>query len=217
MEVNLITVVQMRPWIAGPSGRCTSRLDHWKTQIPKSRASKYRRSPYPHLDNASHSSPLASASAPVTIFAMITSFSFIITPAPTTYPPPPRPSPVRQFASEKKKPPVLVAKAGSRGNTCPSLRATSNGTVRDTASEEEGEEDEAGVCPVDCVSEFKTDEKFKKILDKAKERGALVVVDFYRTSCGSCKYIEQIFKKMCKGAGDEEADVLFLKHNVVLY
>ncbi|KAL1170459.1 hypothetical protein V6Z11_A05G215100 [Gossypium hirsutum] len=71
------------------------------------------------------------------------------------------------------------------------------------------------LCPVDCVREFKTDEEFLKILEKAKETNSLVVVDFYRTSCGSCKYIEQGFSKLCKGAGDEDAGVIFLKHNVI--
>lgn len=73
------------------------------------------------------------------------------------------------------------------------------------------------LCPVDCVREFKTDEEFIRILDRAKESGALVVVDFYRTSCGSCKYIEQGFAKLCKGSGDQEAPVIFLKHNVSMY
>ncbi|EHA8586488.1 hypothetical protein COCNU_scaffold000431G000060 [Cocos nucifera] len=76
------------------------------------------------------------------------------------------------------------------------------------------DEDDAELCPVDCVREFKTEEEFRRILDKAKESGSLVVVDFYRTSCGSCKYIEQGFAKLCKGSGDREADVVFLKHNI---
>nr|GMD99394.1 thioredoxin-like 4, chloroplastic [Ipomoea batatas] len=52
-------------------------------------------------------------------------------------------------------------------------------------------------------------------MEKAKQTGALVVVDFYRTSCGSCKYIEQGFVKLCKGSGDQDAPVVFLKHNVL--
>lgn len=71
------------------------------------------------------------------------------------------------------------------------------------------------VCPVECVREFKTDLEFFTILKKAKETDSLVVVDFYRTSCGSCKYIEQGFSKLCKGTGNEEAPVIFLKHNVI--
>ncbi|GER51181.1 thioredoxin [Striga asiatica] len=76
-------------------------------------------------------------------------------------------------------------------------------------------DEDDGLCPIDCVREFKTDEEFFGILEKAKEMNALVVVDFYKTSCGSCRYIEQGFVKLCKGAGDQEAPVIFLKHNVL--
>lgn len=85
--------------------------------------------------------------------------------------------------------------------------------VADEYQEDLSEEDD-DLCPVECVREFKTDEEFCRILDKAKETGSLVVVDFYRTSCGSCKYIEQGFSKLCKKSGDHEAPVIFLKHNV---
>lgn len=85
--------------------------------------------------------------------------------------------------------------------------------VADEYGEDLSEEDD-DLCPVECVREFKTDEEFCRILDKAKETGSLVVVDFYRTSCGSCKYIEQGFAKVCKKSGDKEAPVIFLKHNV---
>ncbi|KAH6800351.1 Thioredoxin superfamily protein [Perilla frutescens var. hirtella] len=80
--------------------------------------------------------------------------------------------------------------------------------------EELADEDDE-LCPVECVREFQTDEEFLRILEKAKETNALVVVDFYRTSCGSCKYIEQGFAKLCKGSGDQDAPVIFLKHNVI--
>ncbi|KAK4352089.1 hypothetical protein RND71_027607 [Anisodus tanguticus] len=86
-------------------------------------------------------------------------------------------------------------------------------TVHDNINELLDEEDE--VCPVECVREFKTDEEFSIVLEKAKKTGALVVVDFYRTACGSCKYIEQGFVKLCRRAGDEQAPVIFLKHNVI--
>lgn len=75
-------------------------------------------------------------------------------------------------------------------------------------------EEDDDLCPVECVKEFDSDEEFKRILDKASEAGSLVIVDFYRTSCGSCKYIEQGFAKLCRGSGDDEAPVIFLKHNV---
>ncbi|KAK8580978.1 hypothetical protein V6N13_144034 [Hibiscus sabdariffa] len=89
--------------------------------------------------------------------------------------------------------------------------------IKAVADENQGElsDEDDDLCPVDCVREFKTDEEFLNILEKAKETNSLVVVDFYRTSCGSCKYIEQGFSKLCKGASDEDADVIFLKHNVL--
>ncbi|GMP44232.1 hypothetical protein CsSME_00013265 [Camellia sinensis var. sinensis] len=89
--------------------------------------------------------------------------------------------------------------------------------VKGVANEnlEEFSDDDDELCPVDCVREVRTDEEFLKILEKAKETHALVVMDFYRTSCGSCKYIGQIFSKLCKGSGDQDAKVIFLKHNVI--
>uniref|UniRef100_A0A453DJJ3 Thioredoxin-like 4, chloroplastic n=5 Tax=Triticinae TaxID=1648030 RepID=A0A453DJJ3_AEGTS len=79
--------------------------------------------------------------------------------------------------------------------------------------EEEEEDDES--CPVECVTEFKTDEEFSRFLERSRATGALVVVDFFRPSCGSCKYIEQGFMKLCKGSGDHGSPVIFLKHNVI--
>nr|BAJ87532.1 predicted protein [Hordeum vulgare subsp. vulgare] len=77
---------------------------------------------------------------------------------------------------------------------------------------EEDDDDES--CPVECVTEFKTDEEFSRFLERSRATGALVVVDFFRPSCGSCKYIEQGFMKLCKGSGDHGSPVIFLKHNV---
>ncbi|CAK7347550.1 unnamed protein product [Dovyalis caffra] len=89
--------------------------------------------------------------------------------------------------------------------------------MKAVADENPGElsDEDDDLCPVDCVREFKTDEEFFRILEKAKETDSLVVVDFYRTSCGSCKYIEQGFQKLCRGSGDQGAAVTFLKHNVI--
>ncbi|KAK9270760.1 hypothetical protein L1049_026343 [Liquidambar formosana] len=89
--------------------------------------------------------------------------------------------------------------------------------IKGVADEIQGElsDEDDELCPVDCVREFRTDEEFFKILEKAKETDSLVVVDFYRTSCGSCKYIAQGFSKLCKGSGDQEDAVIFLKHNVI--
>ncbi|EYU25424.1 hypothetical protein ABFS82_03G043800 [Erythranthe guttata] len=82
-------------------------------------------------------------------------------------------------------------------------------------TDDDDEDDDDELCPVDCVREFQTDEEFAGIMEKANEVNALVIVDFYRTSCGSCKYIEQGFAKLCKGSGNQEAPVVFLKHNVL--
>ena len=45
------------------------------------------------------------------------------------------------------------------------------------------------------------DEEFLRILEKAKETKSLVVVEFYRTSWGNYKYIEQGFGKLGWSAG----------------
>lgn len=90
---------------------------------------------------------------------------------------------------------------------CPPVQCTANGDLQELSDDDE-------VCPVECVREIKKDEELLTILEKAKKANSLVVVDFYRTSCGSCKYIEHGFAKLCKGSGDEEAAVIFLKHNV---
>lgn len=115
----------------------------------------------------------------------------------------------------------LVHNRHSHGKLClgginiePSIKIRG---IRSVAGEYQQDEDEdEDVCPVECVREFKTDEEFCKILDKAKRAGSLVVVDFYRTSCGSCKYIEQGFAKLCRKSGNHDAPVIFLKHNVSL-
>nr|XP_043616599.1 thioredoxin-like 4, chloroplastic [Erigeron canadensis] len=92
---------------------------------------------------------------------------------------------------------------------CPPVYCMGNGDPEELSDEDEE------LCPVECVREIKTDEELVGVLEKAKGANSLVVVDFYRTSCGSCKYIEQGFAKLCKGLGDEEAAVIFLKHNVI--
>ncbi|KAI3895979.1 hypothetical protein MKW98_025770 [Papaver atlanticum] len=87
-------------------------------------------------------------------------------------------------------------------------------SVMDENQGELSDEDDE-LCPVECVKEFKTDDELFTILERAKKDSSLVVVDFYRTSCGSCKYIEQGFSKLCKGSGKKDAPVIFLKHNVM--
>ncbi|XP_076904581.1 thioredoxin-like 4, chloroplastic [Bidens hawaiensis] len=92
---------------------------------------------------------------------------------------------------------------------CQPVRCTYNVDIQELSDEDDE------LCPVECVREIKTDDELLAVLEKAKSDNTLVVVDFYRTACGSCKYIEQGFAKLCKGSGDEEAAVIFLKHNVM--
>ncbi|CAN1298132.1 Thioredoxin-like 4, chloroplastic [Linum perenne] len=105
---------------------------------------------------------------------------------------------------------IVVGLDRNRGCQLVCCRGNSGELVSEIEEEEEDE-----LCPVECVREIKTDEELAKVIDKSRRNGALVVVDFYRTSCGSCKYIEQGFSKLCKGSGDEGSPVIFLKHNVI--
>ncbi|XP_057428388.1 thioredoxin-like 4, chloroplastic [Lotus japonicus] len=116
----------------------------------------------------------------------------------------------------------LVHNRHSHGKLClgginiePSIKIRGIRSVAGEYQQDEDEDEDEDVCPVECVREFKTDEEFCKILDKAKRAGSLVVVDFFRTSCGSCKYIEQGFAKLCRKSGNHDAPVIFLKHNVI--
>lgn len=93
---------------------------------------------------------------------------------------------------------------------------------REPAAEKEEDEDEDKdydddneLCPVECVREFKSRSEFDDILQYAKDQNSLVVVDFFKTACGSCRYIEKGFVKLCKGAGNTDVSVIFLKHNVM--
>jgi thiol-disulfide isomerase/thioredoxin len=105
---------------------------------------------------------------------------------------------------------------GQRGhawrNTCKPARGIK--INRDPVKVEEDEDDDPELCSVDCVREFKSRIEFDEILQYAKEEKALVVVDFFKTACGSCRYIEKGFAKLCKGAGNTDVTVIFLKHNV---
>ncbi len=56
--------------------------------------------------------------------------------------------------------------------------------------------------------------EFQKVVEQAHPK-SLVVVDYYRTACGACKYILPGFVKLCKRSGSHDAPVIFLKHNVI--
>ncbi|KAM3391671.1 hypothetical protein ACQJBY_013016 [Aegilops geniculata] len=105
-----------------------------------------------------------------------------------------------------------------RRQTCISVSSeggSTNGSLPGLPPVDGEEEEDDESCPVECVTEFKTDEEFSRFLERSRATGALVVVDFFRPSCGSCKYIEQGFMKLCKGSGDHGSPVIFLKHNVI--
>ncbi|KAH9545497.1 hypothetical protein CY35_12G050900 [Sphagnum magellanicum] len=89
--------------------------------------------------------------------------------------------------------------------------------------QEEGEAREAEAevtCPIDCVREVRNLAEFERVLLNAESANQLVVVDFYNSSCGACKYILPQFIKLCKGGCGEECHVEheksihFVKHNV---
>jgi len=69
-------------------------------------------------------------------------------------------------------------------------------------------------CRADCVTEVFDKSEFDGEL-RSVSPSTLVVVDFYRTACGSCKYIQPGFAKLCKNSGEHHAAVLFLKHNII--
>lgn len=76
-------------------------------------------------------------------------------------------------------------------------------------------------CPVDCVQEVTNLPDFEKALRDAEANGELVIVDFYNSACGACKYILPQIIKMCKRGCGEQCDVdghqgsvKYLKHNV---
>ncbi|KAK4599417.1 hypothetical protein RGQ29_009463 [Quercus rubra] len=108
---------------------------------------------------------------------------------------------------------LIRAKIPSTIKTLDTFRAERIRVAEGNQGELSDEDDD--LCPAECVREFKTDEELSRVLEKAKETDSLVVVDFYRPSCGSCKYIEQGFGKLCRVSGDQDAPVIFLKHNVI--
>lgn len=70
------------------------------------------------------------------------------------------------------------------------------------------------LCTPDCVKQIFTASEFKEAL-QAENTNTLVVVDFYKTACGSCRYIQPGFVKLCHTLEEEHAPVVFLKHNVI--
>ena len=64
----------------------------------------------------------------------------------------------------------------------------------------------------DCC--YSAAKEFDEIVSSASPK-ALIIVDFYKTACGSCRYIQPGFVKLCRSSQEEHAPVVFLKHNVI--
>ena len=86
--------------------------------------------------------------------------------------------------------------------------------LKEMGSDTFDNDNDEDLCPIECVREIYKLSELEHTIQDSKSAGALVVVDFFRSSCGSCRYIEKGFQKLCKGAGNGEASVVFLKHNV---
>ena len=138
-----------------------------------------------------------------------------------------QPRPVRAGPSAARPPrrPPLPPPRG----ILDAVRAATAG-ARPTEDEDEEEGDALEACPIGCVTEIpgaEADDGGLAAFDAALAAappGALVVVDFYKTACGACRYVAPGFVKLCKqagrvgGGGDgsgNEADVIFLKHNIL--
>ncbi|RRT49291.1 hypothetical protein B296_00029937, partial [Ensete ventricosum] len=177
-----------------------------------------------HLNPRSSYEALIRAATTTTEMSSCSPFPNPVSNAAIAQPRDPTPScPTPSFLLNPRSPPhvrffcthgmLSLKKRRSSGFLFDAVADGRSGAVVGTGGDTDDDDDD-DLCPVDCVREFKTDEEFARILDKAKADGSLVVVDFYRASCGSCKYIEQGFAKLCRGSGDQQADVVFLKHNV---
>ncbi|KAK9903253.1 hypothetical protein WJX75_000800 [Coccomyxa subellipsoidea] len=77
--------------------------------------------------------------------------------------------------------------------------------------DEEGADDET--CPAECVRDIYSVEDLDNALEKAGEN-TLVVVDFFKTACGSCRYIQPGFVKLCRASEERHSPVMFLRHNI---
>ena len=92
-----------------------------------------------------------------------------------------------------------------------------NRSKREVPVTEDIDEDSEDVCHVGCVREISTKQELEHALEAAQRRKAVVVVDFFKTACGSCKYIEHGFAKLCRGEAEKQHPVVFLKHNVSVF
>ncbi|GLJ29499.1 hypothetical protein SUGI_0581500 [Cryptomeria japonica] len=124
--------------------------------------------------------------------------------------------PTRQLSTNKRRPFVFAV----RGGIDIDRRAFFNQQLCRQLEAEAIEAEAEISCPIHCVREVQSHREFEKVLNDAQEHNKLVVLDFYNTSCGSCKYILPQFIKLCKkGCGeecmvDDDLRVVFVKHNI---
>ncbi|KAI5063819.1 hypothetical protein GOP47_0020489 [Adiantum capillus-veneris] len=75
-------------------------------------------------------------------------------------------------------------------------------------------------CPLECIREVFTLSQFENVLYDAEQTNKLVMIDFYSSSCGACKYllpqVINLCKKGCEDSCpvDDSWGIIFLKHNV---
>ncbi|XP_057837918.2 uncharacterized protein LOC131048077 isoform X2 [Cryptomeria japonica] len=102
--------------------------------------------------------------------------------------------PTRQLSTNKRRPFVFAV----RGGIDIDRRAFFNQQLCRQLEAEAIEAEAEISCPIHCVREVQSHREFEKVLNDAQEHNKLVVLDFYNTSCGSCKYILPQFIKLCK-------------------
>ncbi|KAF8066341.1 ENGASE2 [Scenedesmus sp. PABB004] len=113
---------------------------------------------------------------------------------------------------------ILDAYRRDKGLPSPGGAATAQQRQQQQRQPRPAVDDDEEDCPVECVEEVFTPEQFAAALAAAGP-SALVVVDFFKTACGACKFIYPGFVKLCRasaggGGGAGAAPVMFLKHNV---
>eukprot|EP00878_Enallax_costatus_P009146 GHUV01009560.1.p1 GENE.GHUV01009560.1~~GHUV01009560.1.p1 ORF type:complete len:233 (+),score=63.30 GHUV01009560.1:599-1297(+) len=109
---------------------------------------------------------------------------------------------------------IAVPDSSTNTSAATLVQARPQQPVRRRDSSIDGEDDIP--CPVECVAEVYTADELQQALDDAGQ-STLVVVNFFKTACGACKFIYPGFVKLCKASAAGQTSnppVVFLKHNV---
>ncbi|MEW5297751.1 MAG: hypothetical protein WDW38_006933 [Sanguina aurantia] len=110
-----------------------------------------------------------------------------------------------------------TAASSSQADTLPSSSSSSSSGFSRSLPQSACMEDDSDVdeCPVECVRVVNSVEEFNDIV-LSSSPDTVVVCDFYKTSCGACKYIQPGFMKLCNAsASSPHPAVTFLKHNIL--